>query len=241
MGKKGGSRHLKRYPAPKYWPIHRKTTTWTVKSDPGPYAMQNCIPLLILTREVFNLGETAKECKTLISEGNIKIDGKTRKNYKFPIGLMDVVEIPKTNQIYRILPAKIKGLIAHPITEEEKGFKLCEIKNKSLLKNGKIQLNLHDGRNINVTNSDSNYKTRDVIKISIPEQEILEHLPMKEGMSILVTAGKHIGAHGILKKIEHRFGPHASIVTLEHEDETFQTALEYAFVIGEKIPAIALT
>ena len=58
---------------------------------------------------------------------------------------------------------------------------------------------------------------------------------MKEGVSILVTAGKHIGAHGILKNIEHRFGPHASIVTLEYEDETFQTALEYAFVIEDNI------
>ncbi|MFX0133840.1 MAG: 30S ribosomal protein S4e [Candidatus Hodarchaeota archaeon] len=238
MGKKGGSKHLKRFPAPKYWPIHRKTAIYTVKASPGPHSLENCIPLLILVREVFNLGETAKECKTIISEGNIKVDGKIRKNYKFPIGLMDVVEIPLINKIYRILPVRKKGLIPFPITKEEKDFKLCEIKNKNLINNGQIQLNLHDGRNIIASNSDAKYKTRDVLKISIPEQEILEHLPMKEGVSILVTAGKHIGAYGILKRIEQRFGPHASIVALEHEGETFQTALEYAFVIEDNIVKI---
>lgn len=239
MGNKGGKKHLKRYPAPKYLPIHRKTSIWTVKSAPGPHPLKDSIPLVILVREVLNLGDTAKECKIIISEGNIKVDGKIRKNYKFPVGLMDVVEIPSINKIYRILPVKIKGLIPHPITEEEKTFKLCEIQNKIPIKDGKFQLNLHDGRNIITANS-ANYKTRDVLKISVPEQEILEHLPMKEEMSILVTAGKHMGANGILKKIDHRFGPHASIVTLEHEGETFQTALEYAFVIGEKTPAISI-
>jgi small subunit ribosomal protein S4e len=126
------------------------------------------------------------------------------------------------------------------IVEEEKNFKLCKIINKTLLKKGKIQLNLHDGRNIVLDKSDVNYKTMDVLKISIPEQEILEHYPFKEEMYTLVTAGHHIGKHGLLKKIEHRFGPHASVVTLEHEGSDFQTALEYTFIVGEKTPAISL-
>ncbi|MHA1377737.1 MAG: 30S ribosomal protein S4e [Candidatus Helarchaeota archaeon] len=240
MGKKGQSKHLKRYPAPKYWPIHRKINKYTVRASPGPHPMKQCIPLILIMRELFNFVETAKEGKIVIKEGNIKIDGKVRKNPRFPVGLMDVIEFPKINKVYRILPIRIKGLLPHPITEEEKNFKLCKITNKTLLKKGKIQLNLHDGRNLIIDDSGTNYKTKDVLKISLPDQELLEHYPFKEDMSALVIAGRHVGAHGILKKIEHRFGPHASVVTIEHEGITFQTALEYAFIIGEKSPVISL-
>ncbi|MHA1300964.1 MAG: 30S ribosomal protein S4e [Candidatus Helarchaeota archaeon] len=240
MGRKGAPKHLKRYPAPRYWPIHRKTHVYTVRAAPGPHSLENCIPLMVIIRELLNLVETAKEGKVIISEGNVKVDGRVRKDYKYPVGLMDVIEIPKINKIYRVLPIKIKGLITHEITEEEKDFKLCKIINKTPLKGGKIQLNLHDGRNVIIGDSEAKYKTKDVLKISIPEQEILDHFPFREGMIALVTSGKHIGKYGVLKKTEYRFGPHASVVTLEHDGHEFQTALEYVFIIGETNPAISL-
>ena len=240
MGRKGAPKHLKRFPAPKYWPIHRKEAKWTIRASPGTHPLKNCIPLLIFIRDLLKLGQTAKEGKTIILEGNVKVDGKIIKDYKFPVGLMDVVEIPVINKIYRILPFRRKGLLPLPITEKEKNFKLCKILNKILLKKGKIQLNLHDGRNIITPNLELSYKTKDVLKISIPDQEILEHYPLEEKMSTLVTAGKYMGAYGTLKKVERRFGPHASIVTLEHKGDTFQTALEYAFIIGETNPSISL-
>ena len=42
MDKMGSRKHLKRYKAPKSWPIHPKEDTWTVKPSPGH------IPLKIL-------------------------------------------------------------------------------------------------------------------------------------------------------------------------------------------------
>ena len=35
MAKMGSRKHLKRYKAPKSWPIHPKENTWTVKPAPG--------------------------------------------------------------------------------------------------------------------------------------------------------------------------------------------------------------
>lgn len=236
LGKKGGPKHLKRYAAPKYWPIHRKEKKFTVRAFPGPHQLEYCIPLLVLIRDVLQLGQTAKEGKTIIYEGNIKVDGKIRKNYKFPVGLMDVVEIPSINKIYRIIPFKRKGLSPFQIIEDEKNFKLCKIINKTLLKDGRTQLNLHDGRNIIIPSLDVPYKTRDVLKISIPDQKILEHYPIIEETPTLVTAGRHMGEYGTLKKIERQ----TDIVTLEHEGNTFQTALKYAFIIGKTKPSISL-
>jgi small subunit ribosomal protein S4e len=36
-------------------------------------------------------------------EGLIKIDGKVRRDPRFPLGIMDVVSIEKTNEHFRIL------------------------------------------------------------------------------------------------------------------------------------------
>lgn len=36
-------------------------------------------------------------------EGMIKIDGKVRREHRFPLGQMDVVSIDKTNEHFRIL------------------------------------------------------------------------------------------------------------------------------------------
>ena len=246
MTRKGEKKHIKRTSAPKYWRIHRKESKFTFKPSSGPHQAMNCIPLLIIIRNVLHFAETAREAKRIINNGEIKVDGKICKDIKYPVGLMDVVEIPKINQSYRVIPAPRKGLVLHPIEDDEIEFKLCRIENKTVVKGGQIQLNLHDGRNILIhlndpTNADEDvYKTKDVLKISLPSQEILEHIKFDEDIFSMVIAGRHLGLSRKIIKIEKRFGPHASTVTLEKDDKTFQTALDYAFPIGEEISLISL-
>ena len=59
-----------------------------------------------------------------------------------------------------------------------------QIKNKTTIKDGLTQLNLHDGRNIVLKKEESNvtrYSTHDTVKISIPDQKILEKYELKIG------------------------------------------------------------
>ena len=80
--------------------------------------------------------------------------------------------------------------------EEEIEFKLCRIENKTVVNGGQIQLNLHDGRNILVrlndpTNAEEDiYKTKDVLKIAIPSQEILERIEFQEDIFSIVMVRK---------------------------------------------------
>ncbi|NVM30794.1 MAG: 30S ribosomal protein S4e [Candidatus Helarchaeota archaeon] len=246
MTRKGEKKHLKRTSAPKYWSIHRKEAKFTVKPSAGPHQISNCLPLLVIIRDLLHFAENAREAKRIINTGNVKVDGVTRKDFKYPVGLMDVVAIPAINSYYRIIPAPRKGLILHPIEDDETGYKLCRIENKTVIKGGNIQLNLHDGRNIIVQLNDPNnseediYKTRDVLQISIPTQEVMEHIKFNENVFSIVIAGRNLGLTGKITKIEKRFGPHASMVTLERDGKTFQTALEYAFPLGTENPLISL-
>ncbi|MHA1831873.1 MAG: 30S ribosomal protein S4e [Candidatus Helarchaeota archaeon] len=246
MTRRGKSRHQKRLAAPKYWPIKRKEHKFTVASRPGPHSVKNSIPLIIAIRDILNLCKTRKEAKYIITEGNVVVDGRVRKDPRYYVGLMDVLEIPKLNKCYRILPIPLHGLILHEIEEDEKDFKLCRIENKTTLKKGRIQLNLHDGRNIIIDVKDPEnpiedvYKTQDVLKIAIPSQEILEHLKFDEDVLAIIIAGKNLGYVGKIINIERSEGPFQNIIKMQSKDEELQTALEYAFMIGIEKPLISL-
>jgi len=248
MGKKGGSLHLKREVSPAFWPIHRKEFTWAVKPRPGPHPINRCIPLVIIIREVLGLAETRKEARKIISQGKVKVDGEVRRDDRFPAGLMDVISIPEIKANYRILPSE-KGLSLHQIDEKEASFKLCRIENKTVIRGGHIQLNLHDGRNILIRTEDprkaeeDKYRTLDTLMISIPDQEIIEHLKMKEGMSAILIDGKNIGKHGIISSIEKQSGRKRRNLLVDIKDEkgeTYQSILDYAFIIGDEKPRISL-
>ncbi|MEM3730914.1 MAG: 30S ribosomal protein S4e [Candidatus Bathyarchaeia archaeon] len=248
MGKKGGSTVLKRKPAPKIWPIHRKEFVWTVKASPGPHPIENCLPLAIILRDILNFAKTRKEAKAIVSQGKIHVDGKIRRKDNYPAGLMDVVCIPEVDKCFRILPSE-KGLKLHPISKEEATFKLCRIENKTTIKNGHIQLNLHDGSNILVKVADPKnpqedvYKTLDTLKISLPERQILEHIKLKENAFAFITGGKNRGKFGRIIQIESAEGKKRRdfLATIEDfKGKRYQTTLNFVFAVGEAKPVISL-
>jgi small subunit ribosomal protein S4e len=250
LGKHGGRKQQKRISAPKFWPIHRKQTKWIVKPRAGPHSAEESLPLMLFIREILQYSNTSREAKLILSEGNIKVDGKVRRDHKFPVGLMDVVEIPKLGKFYRVLPVPKKGLRPIPIGSEEASYKLCQIRNMVTVKGGHLQINLHDGRNILLRTDNPKaspkelipYKTRDTLKLSIPDQQVLGHIPLKEENFAIVIDGKNMGFQGKIKEIIPRFGPHASVVSLEAPDGTiFETALDYVFPVGEIKPEIQLS
>lgn len=248
MARKGGSTGLKRKPAPKFWPIHRKEFVWVVKPSPGPHSLKNCLPLTIVLRDILKFAKTRKEAKTIVSQGKVYVDGKVRREDDFPVGLMDVISISDIDNHFRIVPSP-KGLILHPISKEESNFKLCRIENKKVVKNGRVQLNLHDGSNILVRIADpkktqeDTYKALDTVKINLPERQILEQVKMKENDFAIITSGKNIGKHGKIIEIEKTKGKKRTnaLVTIEDKKgNRYQTILNFVFAIGEGQPLISM-
>jgi small subunit ribosomal protein S4e len=202
--------------------------------------------LLHIVRDLLRIVDNHREAKKLIGLGYFKVDGKVVREKSYPLGLMDVLSIEKMGKHYRILPDSHYGLILHEISEEESLFKLCRINNKTTVKGGHIQLNLHDGRNIIVRVQDpknpkeDKYKRMDVLKISIPEQEIHKILKFKENNYAIIISGKNIGQVGKIISILKRFGPKASTVSIQHNNEHTETLYDYTFIIGEEDSEIAL-
>jgi len=248
LGKKGGKKHLKRKPAPKSWHIHRKEFVWAPRPMPGPHPISNCIPLTLIVRDILGFAKTQKEAKIVISQGKLKVDGKIQREGRFPAGLMDVVFIPEVKGTYRILPSR-KGLMLHPIEASETDFKLCRIEDKTIVRGGHIQLNLHDGTNLLFRAKESEnveeevYETLSTLKISVPNREVLEYIRFVEGAYALVTGGKNAGQHGKIVATEEK--PEQKrrdlLVTIEDKNGVkFQTTLDYVFVVGSTKPEISL-
>ena len=241
MARRGQKKHLKRLPAPRHWPIKKKTGKFTTRVIPGPHPKEYCLTLAIILRELLEYANDMREVKAILADGQITVDGRHRKDPRHPVGLMDVLEISSSGDKFRLLPKRRGGLRLVPIDDSEKGFKLCRIEKKTITSGGRLQLTLHDGRNVLLPEeaNPAEYHTLDTLKISIPNQEMLDIIPLRTGVQAIVTRGRNIGIEGKVLEIEKRFGTHASTVTLESSDGTrFQTALEYVFALGIERPEI---
>ncbi len=240
MGNKGPTKHLKRHMSPAFWPIHRKGGKWAVRPSSGPHSLKTSIPTKVLLRDQFKYATTAREAKSLIKNGKMLIDGKVRKDDRFPVGLMDVIHIPDTKEYFRVLPDHGGKLRYLAITAEEAQFKLCRIIGKTSLKAGKTQLNLHDGSNVVINTEADKYKVKDVLKIKVPEKEIMDSIEFKEMQQVIITGGRSQGAQGVLIKVgpEPGWKRTATIRTVEGDD--IRTLSNYLFVVGVNEPVIKL-
>lgn len=206
------------------------------------------MPLTLVVRDVLGFAKTRKEAKVIVSQDKMKVDGRIQREELSPIGLMDVISIPDIKKDFRILPSET-GLTLHPVEKTEAEFKLCRIENKTTLKGGHIQLNLHDGTNLlisvkNPKNPEEDvYKTLDVLRLALPDREVLDHVALSRGAAAMIIGGKNVGKHGKITAIEERPGQKRREFLATLEDKTgniFQTVLDYVFVLGDVEPHISL-
>ncbi len=229
---------LKRLLAPSYWKIPKKSTKWTVSPRPGPHKKTESIPLQIIVRDILNLVETGKEAKTIINKGEILIDGNIKKDHAFPVGLMDVISIPRIKKYYIVLQSE-KGLELKEISEEESRKKICRINNKTLVNKGRMQLNLHDGKNLLVEKDV--YKTGDSVLIEIPSQKVIEHLKMEKGSLGLITKGKNSGKMGTIKEIITTKSREPNKIICKIENMEVKVRKNHVFVVGREKPVIKIS
>lgn len=227
------SRHMKRLAAQRVLRIPRKTHKWAVKPSPGAHSIEACMPLLYIVRDILGYADTGQEARQIIGAKSILVDGRPTRNYKLPVGFMDVITIPKTHEHFRVLIDKKGKLTLVRIKDDSFKWKLVKINNKTRVKGGKIQLNLHDGRNILL--NQNMHKTSDVLKIEIPSQKILENYPFASDSIAYITGGAHVGTIATIDHEEILRSPKPNIVVFK---ENIKTIKNYVFVVGRTLPLV---
>jgi small subunit ribosomal protein S4e len=247
LGRKGKTARLKRKPAPKFWPIHRKELPWIVKPSSGPHSLQNCLSLTLVLRDMLEVADNRKEGKLILHQGKVLVNGQVREKDDYPVGLMDVISLPDMNKYYRILPSH-KGLFLSPISKEEATFKLVRVENKTTATNA-VQVSLHDGSNMLLKVADIKspvevtYETFDVLKVNFEDKQVVSTLKVKEGNIAVITGGKNIGKIGKIAEIEKTEAKkrrQALVVIEDAQGTKYQTILDFVFSIGENEALIAL-
>lgn len=232
-------RHLKRLRVPSFWKTPKKHAKWAMKPRAGPHKTFESIPLMVILRDVWKVSDKKKEASSIIKAGGVFVDGKYRKDPKYSAGLMDVVTIPKFKMFYRIVPAH-NGLELLEIDKKESDKKLCMILDKSTVKKGKIQLNMHDGRNILVDKKDDKYKTGDTLLIELPSQKIIDHVKLDKGALALISKGKNIGKTGKISDILLTETTEPTKIICDVDGEKLEVVKDYVFVVGKTKPLIKI-
>jgi len=169
----------------------------------------------------------------------VLIDGRIRQDPRFPIGLMDIVQLPAIGRSYRILLDRRGRLVLYEIPQTEVSFKLCKVAHKVFVRGKRVQLTFHDGKTL--VGEFQEFRPRDVVKLALPELKAVERLPFEEGALALVTGGKNVGKIGKVIEIKLIEGTQPNIVTLQASDgSTFQAPEDYVFVVGKEKPLISL-
>jgi len=232
---------LKRLSAPKFWKIPKKEKKWIVTPRPGPHKKFESIPLVIIVRDLLKLADSSKEVNRIIKIKEVLVDGKPRVDKKYPVGLFDVINIPKIDKYYRVVPSRT-GLKLIEIPKKEANLKLSRIKNKTMTKGGILQLNLHDGKNILVDKKEEKkvYNTGDSLLIELPSQKIVEHIKMEKETTAILTAGQNMGDIAKIKEIIMTRSREPNKVLCTKDQREFEAIIDYVFAVGKTKPVIKI-
>merc|ERR1712137_477887 len=160
----------------------------------------------VLLQQRLKYALTRQESRKIANtrEGNIRVDGKIRRNHRFPLGQMDVVSIEKTNEFFRIL-LDVKGRFnPHRIDAKEASFKLCKVVKKYIGKQKIPYVVTHDGRSFRFPHPD--ISKNDTLKVNLTNHEISSVIKYVNGATVYLTGGNNIGRIGILQSVEKHPG-----------------------------------
>jgi small subunit ribosomal protein S4e len=217
--------HLKRIATPKTWKVRRKEIKFITRPNPSGHALEYCMPINVVMRDLLNICTTNKEVKYVIKNKEVLINQRKVNDHKLAMGIFDTLSIEE-NKLYYIMNMNKKGkLHLSKIKKEDADKKLVKIIGKNKVK-GKTQLNLNDGKNILV--DDDKYKINDSLLIKLPKHEILEHLKFEKGSMIFLIKGRHIGHTGNLVDIKEK-----KIMFKNSAGKEMETLKDYAFVVGK--------
>jgi len=228
---RGPKKHLKRMFAPSHWMLDKLRGRWAPKPSAGPHKMRECLPLIVLLRERLKYALTYRECKMITMQRLIKVDGKTRTDMFFPAGFMDVVQIDKTKENFRLL-YNTKGKFAlHKIAKEEATYKLCRVKSVMRGPKGTPYAVTHDGRTLRYPDPD--IKVNDTVRLDISTGKVLDHIKFDVGNKVIISGGNNMGRVGEITHREKHPGSFEIVHIKDGVGHVFATRLQNVFVIGQ--------
>merc|ERR1719229_1369366 len=140
----------------------------------------------------------------IVMQRLIKVDGKVRTDMFYPAGFMDVVQIEKTKENFRLLYDTKGRFKIHKIVKEEASYKLCRVRKVYKGTKGVPYASLHDGRTLRYP--DPAVKAHDTVRIDIATGKMLDFVKFETGNLAMISGGNNIGCVGTIVSREKHPG-----------------------------------
>jgi small subunit ribosomal protein S4e len=207
-----------------------KTKRFVFNPKSGKHSKTTSISIGYVLKHLLNICDNTKEVKYIINNRDILVDKKIVKKYNLPVGLFDVIEIPKMEKYYILIYATNGAYVLEEINKQESNYKVCKITSKVITKKGQIQLSTNDGRVLITANQA--YKTGASIKLDLFENTIKEYFPLEKGRDVFVFAGKHTGQKGKVEDIKAGTMKKPTLIQLKSSGIDFETVEKNIIVIN---------
>jgi len=227
---RGPKKHLKRVNAPSSWMLSKMGGCFAPKPSPGPHKGRESMPMALLLRNRLKYALTYKEVMSILMQRHVQVDGKVRTDKTFPVGFMDVLGIPKTDEFFRMLYDTKGRFKLHRITKEEASYKLCKVKRCQLGDKAVPYVGLHDSRTIRYPDPD--VKVNDSVKVDIESGKITAIFKFDIGQLATIVGGRNAGRAGTIARLEKHKGSHDIAHLRDSAGNTFATRAENVFIIG---------
>jgi small subunit ribosomal protein S4e len=235
LAKKSGSKTLKRLSAPRTWDIERKSQRFITRPSPGPYSLKDGYPLGVVLRDVLHLVDNKKETDSVLSHAQILVDGIARHDGRFPVGLFNVIAVPREGLAYRLIPST-DGLAARKVGKDQANLKLCRVKSKSKVAGGHIQYGLHDGRSM--LSDALSLSPGDAVLLKLPEQSVVSSVKLTKGSLGLILSGERAGQVGKISDVKKGTVSRERMVTISLPAGETELPARLIFPVGTDTPAI---
>merc|ERR1711915_123704 len=147
------------------------------------------------------------------------VDGKVRTDMFYPAGFMDVVQIEKTKENFRLLYDTKSRFTLHKIAKEEATYKLCRVQKVMRGPKGTPYAVTHDGRTLRYPDPD--VKPNDTVRVDLATGKMLDHAKFEAGNVCTIRSGNNMGRVGVIVHLKDAAG------------HTFATRLQNVVVIGK--------
>jgi small subunit ribosomal protein S4e len=235
MAKKSGSKSLKRLSAPRSWDIERKSSRFIIRPSPGPYSIERSYSLGVAIRDLLHLVQNKREIDNVLSHSQVLVDGVARKNASFPVGLFNVITVPKEGVSFRLIPSS-DGLKARKVGKDQSNLKLCRISSKSKTSGGRIQYGFHDGRSM--LNDALALSPGDAVLMKVPEQSVVSSVKLSKGSLGLILSGERAGLVGKISDVKTGTVSREKMVTISLPAGETELPARLIFPVGTETPAI---
>jgi small subunit ribosomal protein S4e len=172
-----------------------------------------------------------KEVTSILMNRLVQVDGKVRTDKTYPVGFMDVITIPKTDENFRLVYDTKGRFVVHRISKEEAAYKLCKVRRVQFGKGGVPYIATHDGRTIRYP--DPEIKENDTVMFDYGTGKIRDFIKFDLGNMCMVTGGHNNGRVGIMVHKEKHKGSFDIIHIKDAAGHVFATRETNVFVIGK--------